>query len=687
MNIFLKNAVIILLLKFAVCEFVNRQSLSISRSHLSSVSLSNYGLVFFAGGLLQNNLPSDRIDIYNLTSNSHSTASLSVARYNLATTCLEKEGLAFFAGGKTISNDTNVIDIYNAITNKWVISYLSQARNTLTATTIQNYGIVIFAVGYQNNIKNDSNVIDIYNYKTNSWSIKNANFSRSNVSSTALGDIAMIGGREEGKCEVYNAKNNAWGFIYMSNLCRVNYAMASLEKNGLVFFAGGNHCFFENTIYDIIDIYNHFYNNWTIKKLSYPRTNIASTTIPLFGLVFFAGGFHENDIDGEKPYFPAGFVEVYDTKSDELDSFGMSDSYAFNTATSLTVQGIVFIAGGMDYVFNDVTLKYERKTKSKILYYVGNFGYITTINPLNYTLCPAGFLCNYYISPDSCGLGSYCPEGSYYAIRCPIGTYNDDEYGKSIGDCKKCPAGTYSDKYIYFEHECEICNTGFFCPNGSVYPKQCAENHYCPSSAEQIPCPVGYYYDGIGSISLSSCQICEKGNFCAGYGKGKEYCYEGTYAKNDGAMECETCPEGYYCTMGTAEPVICPINTFSAKGSFACTPCKQYQYTDGMGSAICLDCSGNQFEIKGWWCMSLFDKGLFVFVWIGTILSGYSIIKKLQDIYKIRKQRLIDSGTPINLYNLIFVDKVLEFVGKKIEISRVIPIKTISVYVQPNYKK
>jgi hypothetical protein len=69
-------------------------TLSQARCYLASTSSE---LVFFGGGYNSTTGPSDRVDIYNVTSGSWTTATLSIPRSQLAAT--SSQNLVFFGGG------------------------------------------------------------------------------------------------------------------------------------------------------------------------------------------------------------------------------------------------------------------------------------------------------------------------------------------------------------------------------------------------------------------------------------------------------------------------------------------------------------------------------------------------------------------------------------------------------------
>ena len=669
--------ILFLLLQIVFSEYINVQPLSVPRYYTCSIVLPFHGLAFIAGGITNSpttTITTDAIDIYNITSNSWSTAKLSVSRYFVSATALEKEGIAFFAGGtlKTFSStgvssfsNTNVVDVYDANRNQWSIIYLSQARELIASTTIQNNGIVIFGVGYTRIGSKSSNVIDIYNYKNNSFTTFFSGIARSYVKSESIGDIALIGGREEGKCDIYNATSGNWTIAIMPNFCRRNYASTSLPNEGLIFLAGGYDCASSTSRRNIIDIYNIYTKKWSVKYMQESRYNSAGVSIPNLGMIFFVGGHDSVGVQNTG--------EVINIKSNRQIIFSIDTIQVGPTCFSFPENEIIMCTGGMDG---------NGRSSSNVILIGAQEGKITTINPKGYENCRGGKTCLYLQKEIDCPNKNFCPEGSSWPNQCPLGTYGSLPLSSKIEDCLKCPIGTYSS--YFSDTKCSNCYAGTYCLDGTVFPLQCPPNSYCPDGKEKIFCPLGTYYDGISGISINDCKSCEKGFLCEGQGKSRRPCGPGTYTNNLGSSTCDSCPEGYYCPLGTIEPKMCPINTYAVKGSSACTPCQSEQYTNGPGSAQCESCAGDQFQINGWWCMGLLNKILFVSVWIGSFLSGFATIRKLHMIVKERRDKILKANLRFTLFNFIHINKILkikEQFAKSKNLSINYPSKPKDIYL------
>ncbi|OEH77833.1 hypothetical protein cyc_01966 [Cyclospora cayetanensis] len=87
-------------------------------------------------------------------------------------------------------------------------------------------------------------------------------------------------------------------------------------------------------------------------------------------------------------------------------------------------------------------------------------------------LCPAGYYCDeagLHLDhpPKDCRKGMYCPEGSVFHTNCPPGTYNPEQNGKSIDDCRMCPAGKYCQTEE-LEQPSGDCAAGYYCASRST---------------------------------------------------------------------------------------------------------------------------------------------------------------------------------------------------------------------------
>jgi type I site-specific restriction endonuclease len=95
-------------------------------------------LAFFAGGALENWKPSDRVDIFDASTQTWSTATLSEARYELAAAAA---GDFVVFGGGTVDeykSSSAVVDLYFVSNKTWYTARLSAPRYGLAATSVGN---------------------------------------------------------------------------------------------------------------------------------------------------------------------------------------------------------------------------------------------------------------------------------------------------------------------------------------------------------------------------------------------------------------------------------------------------------------------------------------------------------------------------------------------------------------------
>ncbi len=111
---------------------------------------------------------------------------------------------------------------------------------------------------------------------------------------------------------------------------------------------------------------------------------------------------------------------------------------------------------------------------------------------------------------------------------------------------------------------------------------------YCPPTGrEKRPTLVspGYYAVGGTNTTRTGQEPCPPGTSCA---NGViTNCPAGRYQPLSGQVRCDNaCPPGSFCPEGSAEPVPCPVGTFSLGLVEACTPCPYY---DGQTEQTCFD--------------------------------------------------------------------------------------------------
>ncbi|KAK2153849.1 hypothetical protein LSH36_283g03025, partial [Paralvinella palmiformis] len=87
------------------------------------------------------------------------------------------------------------------------------------------------------------------------------------------------------------------------------------------------------------------------------------------------------------------------------------------------------------------------------------------------------------------------------------------------------------------------------------------------------PCPLGTWSDISGLGNVSDCTPCPGGYYCdqqalTAYSK---LCTEGYYCRQYASsatpsqgQDADQCPAGFYCPEGTAEPLKCPLGTYSS---------------------------------------------------------------------------------------------------------------------------
>jgi len=264
-------------------------TLSVPRAELAATS-SGY-LVFFAGGWNSNyGFPVyyNRVDIYNISNGSWSTATLSQARIQLAAASVGN--FVLFGGGYNSSSPFNAVDIYYVASNMWTIATLSQARYFLSATSVANR-YAIFAGGYDGAAA--SNVVDVFDSQSGMWSTATLSEARCLLAAASLGNLAFFGGGLSGLygpgvniVDIFNLTAQSWSTATLS-YARGDFAASATAD--IVVFGGGT----TNRITSLsfVDIYVATSNVWLTTNLSQTCAYLSSTAST--NKIFFGGGWHD----------------------------------------------------------------------------------------------------------------------------------------------------------------------------------------------------------------------------------------------------------------------------------------------------------------------------------------------------------------------------------------------------------
>lgn len=307
--------------------------LSIARAGIASGTAGNK--VLFAGGFTTCGTTGSgicnwfsRVDVYNLNTQSWSTAELSEARTDMGVATLGSK--IFFAGGYISSdNATSRVDIYDASTNIWSTAELSEARINPAAASAGNK--IFFAGGCPLNsglCETPSAIVDVYDASTNTWSTTNLAEARVGLVGASVGDKALFCGGYtfpafSSRVDIYNSTSGSWT---LGSLSEDREGLVAATMGTKVFFAGGAVAFGNTPAYSRrVDIYDNATQSWTNASLSQPAQ--------------FAGAA----VDANKVlFFPFGTrMEIYNS---------ISNSWYFSDLNQPLYSSSVIGAGGQIYV-------------------------------------------------------------------------------------------------------------------------------------------------------------------------------------------------------------------------------------------------------------------------------------------------------------------------------------------------
>ena len=254
-------------------KLVSIGTLSIPREYVCAATAGNK--ILFAGGATQFSptvIGSSRVDIYDMVSQSWTTAELSMPR--LALVAVTQGNKIYFTDG--FYNGASRVDIYDASSNTWSIAELRTARAGLASCASGNK--IVFAGGYDP----FGDKIDILDVSANNWSSGTLNEARADMSVTSLGNkiyfsggLINSAGGVSNSVDIYDAVSSSWSGITMTE---PRWGHVSIAANNKIFWAGGGSYFDANgdiTNNNTVEIYDVNSNSRSFHPLSITPFNGA----------------------------------------------------------------------------------------------------------------------------------------------------------------------------------------------------------------------------------------------------------------------------------------------------------------------------------------------------------------------------------------------------------------------------
>ena len=314
-------------------------SLSLGRTDVTVAAANNK--IVFAGGYAAAGLgalPSTRVDIYDITTNTWSTFELSKNnRYDMGVASVGNKIL--FAGGSDWHGDscTSRVDIYDALSNTWSTAELTEARTGIAAASLGNK--VFFAGGYRADAGVYSKRIDIYDNASGTWSIDSLSEARYLPSAITAGHrIYFAGGAVSSTVlttiDIFDSATNSWS---TSTLHEPKIGMATISVGNKIFWASGSKSFSPPTSSDLVEIRDISTGESSFACMS-PRSS-PKAVIKDDNIVFFTGY-------GLIP--PNGtHFEIYNMTTNTW-SDGLLEK-SIQGAAVVAVNNTIYVAGGSGY--------------------------------------------------------------------------------------------------------------------------------------------------------------------------------------------------------------------------------------------------------------------------------------------------------------------------------------------------
>ncbi|MGN6532007.1 MAG: Kelch repeat-containing protein [Ginsengibacter sp.] len=237
-------------------------------------------------------------------------------------------------GGRT-PDDTPIsdVDIYDIGTQTWSTARLSIGRLGMTAVTVGNK---IFFVGGDSPGISATARVDIYDASTNTWSFSDLPSPASIVWSYAVvgNKVFFVTDRvpEGGKVDIYDTSTGLWSAIDLPEHQAASTATTVGDK---VYFAGGSINYPSNNLSNVVDIYDNATGTWSqTSHLNQPTEVMGS--IYVNGKIYWAGGVIGYDAALDT-FFKTCKVEIRDVSTGSSSFTSLSAENDFESSSSIPI--------------------------------------------------------------------------------------------------------------------------------------------------------------------------------------------------------------------------------------------------------------------------------------------------------------------------------------------------------------
>jgi len=184
--------------------------------------------------------------------------------------------------------DVDRVDIWDVSTNTWTVAQLSEARTSIVTAAVGNK--IILAGGGKNEGGTNSSQIDIYDVANNSWSsytLPPSSWFGPCLAYT-VGNKVLICHWISDRIDIYDAISNSWSVVHMPEPLigeQHQFGQVAVAGNKIVFFLQYN-AHEDNS--RNIDVYDATTNTWCHKQLD--QGMIRQGVVACGNRIYVAGG-------------------------------------------------------------------------------------------------------------------------------------------------------------------------------------------------------------------------------------------------------------------------------------------------------------------------------------------------------------------------------------------------------------